>query len=158
MPNQSRLEVRNMGTSALAGGPLFSRASADAFGLSISSPEMDFTVRWRGASKQVSDALEETRLKLFWALLNWWHEATDPLPPNEKTAHLSYRSIIQYGIENREAFLPLILNRLVDEGGEWYEALERIAGESPITWEIEGYRSKMKAAWVAWGRDHGYLD
>lgn len=55
------------------------------------------------------------------------------------------------------AVIPYILLDLSTRGGFWYPALRSLAREWPVPEEANGVPRLMKAAWLAWGRQHGYL-
>ena len=68
-------------------------------------------------------------------------------------AHPAHQQIVEMG----EDALPLIFADLAAGGGHWWRALRTITGTSPISEEDMGRSSKMRAAWLHWAREHGYL-
>lgn len=90
----------------------------------------------------------------FRALADRWHEETCYLSsPSDIRGHPSYQAIIARGDE----FLPHILRDLRDHGGDWYGALHAITGAWPAPKEAAGRFRLLRAAWLQWGREHGYL-
>ena len=68
--------------------------------------------------------------------------------------HPAYQRIVEMGSQ----VVPWMLWDLQEGKGEWYPALRTITGENPIAEEDRGYRKKMNAAWVALGRERGWID
>ncbi len=66
--------------------------------------------------------------------------------------HPAYREIIGMG----EPAVPLILQRLRGERGQWYCALRDITGESPVKRSDRGNVAAVKASWLEWGEANGY--
>lgn len=67
--------------------------------------------------------------------------------------HPAYREIIAMG---RRA-IPFILADLEKTNGRWFTALREITGENPVPRQDGGTKIKtMVAAWIAWGKAHGY--
>ncbi len=102
-----------------------------------------------GSSKD--EALHEE----FYALAAHWREETfgqSLAAPG--ILHPAYLRIIGMG----EQAIPWILAELQERGGQWYVALQSITGEDPVPEADRGQRPKMRAAWRAWGREHGWLD
>jgi hypothetical protein len=59
--------------------------------------------------------------------------------------------------------LPFILEHLKEETmrgapDHWFAALWAISGENPVADEDQGRTRKMAEAWLAWGKQRGYLD
>jgi hypothetical protein len=68
------------------------------------------------------------------------------------TEHPSYRAIIALG----EPAVPFILEELARYPDWWFSALKAITGANPIHPDDRGNLGKMAAAWIQWGRSHGY--
>jgi hypothetical protein len=69
------------------------------------------------------------------------------------TAHPAYQEIVAMGQE----VVPLLLRDLEQEPDHWFAALGAITGAQPVPPEDRGDIEKMAAAWLRWGKDHGYL-
>jgi len=67
-------------------------------------------------------------------------------------SHPAFQEIIQLG----EAVVPLMLRDLEERPRLWVWALPRITGADPVPECDRGNIAKMSAAWLRWGRDHGY--
>lgn len=93
---------------------------------------------------------------LFRSLADEWKHATGHFSLEaDKVGHRAYLRIIGMG---REVAVPLILKELRDRGGFWYRALEALNEDnSPVRPEDKGNTRRMKAAWLQWGRDNGYI-
>jgi hypothetical protein len=65
----------------------------------------------------------------------------------------AYQRIIGLG----EQVIPLLLEELEKESGQWFWALENITGANPVAPEDSGNSQKMKSAWLKWGVERGFL-
>ena len=52
--------------------------------------------------------------------------------------------------------VPLILERMRAERGHWFEALEQITGEDPVSPADYGNIAVMQNSWLQWGERNGY--
>lgn len=68
------------------------------------------------------------------------------------TSHPAYRQIVEMG----EPVVPLILQDLDRSGGDWFQALREITKTNPVPAESRGKVREIQAAWLKWGREHGY--
>jgi hypothetical protein len=101
-----------------------------------------------------SPDLENDVARIFAASLALWKADEKPTSLMMKRAmHPAYQRIIGLG----PAALPLILRSLEKEPDMWFWALESITGENPVPEADAGRIPKMVAAWLKWGREHGYL-
>jgi len=92
--------------------------------------------------------------RLFEKLSSEWHRETDLLSDSGRAAmHPAYQRIIGLGAQ----VVPLVLEEMRDHGGHWFWALRAITGEDPVGPEIGGRIRLMKEAWLAWGKEKGYL-
>lgn len=91
----------------------------------------------------------------FDELAAWWREATQFLSsPTEIAQHAAYQRIIAMG----SSVVPLILEDLRDNGGDWYIALRRLVSDPPfISQETARSTRRVIDTWLEWGRQHGYL-
>ena len=55
------------------------------------------------------------------------------------------------------AVVPLILEELQREPDHWFWALEAITQQDPVPPEARGDVGAMADAWIAWGKQQGYL-
>ena len=91
----------------------------------------------------------------FFDLAAQWREETagySVITP--KVAHPAYLRIIGMG----PVAVPWILRELEEHGGHWYVALRSITGANPVPHEDRGRIPKMRAAWLAWAREEGWID
>jgi hypothetical protein len=52
--------------------------------------------------------------------------------------------------------MPLIFRELEREPDHWFWALQSITGENPVSVDRQGNINQMAAAWLEWGKAHGY--
>ena len=91
----------------------------------------------------------------FLALAAQWREETAGYSViTHKVAHPAYLRIIGMG----PVAAPWILRELEEHGGHWYVALRSITGANPVPHEDRGRIPKMRAAWLTWAREEGWLD
>lgn len=69
------------------------------------------------------------------------------------TGHPAYRSIIALG----PAVVPLLLRDLEREPLHWFEALQAITGDDPVSKQDYGRIPAMRDAWLGWGRSRGLI-
>ena len=56
------------------------------------------------------------------------------------------------------AAIPLILRELEKEPAHWFPALKKLSGgQDPVPADRRGDVEAMRRAWLAWGRDQGFL-
>lgn len=90
----------------------------------------------------------------FNALKDKWLEETRSISsPSVKYLHPCYARIIGLG----QPAVPMILQTLQTDPGDWFYALRAITGENPVTDEMAGDVRQMTQAWLAWGREKGVL-
>ena len=90
---------------------------------------------------------------LFEQLADRWEKQTSVLSsPTRKALHPDYRAIIAMG----ERVVPLILRRMRRHGGHWFWALSEITGQNPVPATAHGTMSRIRTAWLKWGRIRGY--
>jgi hypothetical protein len=82
----------------------------------------------------------------------WLDEIGYSSSPTELCAHWAFQEIIGMG----EAVVPLMLRDLEKEPHFWVWALPEITGADPVQEPNTGNITKMSAAWVRWGKEHGY--
>jgi len=88
----------------------------------------------------------------FRAYADAWHRQTRHLSSVSKTvSHPAYQAIIDMG----ESAVPLLLVELRDRPDHWLVALNRITREDPAK-PGSTFREAVDA-WLAWGRQQGYL-
>lgn len=99
----------------------------------------------------VQEASLEQRFRV---LAREWNHATSHLSSvTDRSMHHAYQQIIGLG----PAALPLILRELERETDDWFWALAAITGKNPIPSGAAEKPSEMRAAWLQWGAEHGYL-
>jgi hypothetical protein len=100
------------------------------------------------ATLPVDSALTER----FSALAAEWKRDTILLSSTSAiSGHPAYRAIIALG----PAVIPLLLQDLKREPLHWFEALQAITGEDPVSKQDYGRIPTMRDAWLAWGRASG---
>lgn len=95
----------------------------------------------------------ETFEQRFQKLAATWRADTAYLSScTDMFAHPAYQEIIGLG----KAAVPLLLQDLAREPEHWSYALQVITGANPVPPADRGNLDKMAAAWLRWGREHGY--
>jgi hypothetical protein len=67
--------------------------------------------------------------------------------------HPAYQQIIGMG----EPAVPLLLEEMRARPNHWDWALRSITGSDPVPKESWGKLREIAAAWVAWGKERGYI-
>ncbi len=103
-------------------------------------------------SRTVQPTAEQNRL--FGQLAEEWRRATAlSSSPTEKAMHPAYQRIIGMG----PVAIGLMLQELRRLPEQWFWALKAVSGEDPVPPETRGQVAAMAEAWLAWGRERGYL-
>jgi hypothetical protein len=90
----------------------------------------------------------------FQELAGQWQEETAHLSSQTQIAmHPAYQRIIGLG----PVALPLIFRDLERKSNFWFWALRALTGENPVKSEDQGRVGRMTEAWLAFGRERGYL-
>jgi len=90
----------------------------------------------------------------FAHLVAQWKEKSRHMSNTAQMAMLKpYQQIIGLG----ERAVPLILQELQREPDHWFWALEAITQANPVPPEAAGRVQQMAEAWIAWGKQQGYL-
>ena len=90
----------------------------------------------------------------FNELADRWREETFFLSRSDlKNAHPALQEIISMG----PPMVPLILERMRSQGGHWFEALQQLTGEDPISPADYGKIAAMQNSWLQWGERNGYV-
>ncbi len=90
----------------------------------------------------------------FLRLAATWRRDTLTLSSSTaRNSHPALRSIIAMG----KIAVPWILRDLEDNGGHWGPALRELTGAQPVDRADAGRVDRIRAAWLRWGHEHGYL-
>jgi hypothetical protein len=101
-----------------------------------------------------TDAQKQHLDDLFGELAARWKDETSVYSASwQIKAHPAYQQIVDLG----EDAIPLLLARLGQPCVQWMMALSAIAGDDPSPPEHAGHIARMAEAWLAWGRQRGYL-
>ncbi len=111
---------------------------------------------WPMILLQLQDSMMNKKIsskKKFQELADRWEEETFFLSNSEQVnAHPALQEIISIG----QPAVPLIMERMRFQGGHWFEALQQITGEDPVSPADYGNIAAMQNSWLQWGEDHGY--
>lgn len=89
----------------------------------------------------------------FIRLRGEWKAQRRHEPSTMKTVMLpAYQKIIGMG----QPVVPLLLRELETDVDNWFWALMAITEEDPVQESSRGDGTAMAAAWVHWGRQHGF--
>ena len=101
---------------------------------------------------QYGDEAEPADAERFQELADQWEEETFFLSRSDRAiAHPVHQEIVNLG----RPVVPLILERMRSQGGHWFEALQQITGEDPVSPADYGNIAAMQNSWLQWGEDHG---
>lgn len=102
--------------------------------------------------QKVHASEEDVRLE-FERLTAQWRSDCRYLSFSERVAqHPAYRKIVAMG----ERAIPLILAELEAKPVHWFPALHEITGADPVPEGSKGKVREMAAAWLYWGKEHGF--
>jgi hypothetical protein len=98
---------------------------------------------------------EQSELERIFSELaeQWRRETAIHSSVSKKAMHSAYQRIIGMG----PAAVPLILRELQRRPEHWFWALTAITREDPVRPEEAGDVQRMRDAWLAFGRERGYL-
>ena len=103
---------------------------------------------------QYGDEAEPTDAERFEELANRWEKETFFLSRSDRAiAHPVHQEIVNLG----RPVVPLILERMRSQGGHWFEALQQITGEDPVSPADYGNIAAMQNSWLQWGENLGYV-
>jgi hypothetical protein len=92
--------------------------------------------------------------KKFNRLAHDWRDETYHLSSiTQMVLNSNYQRIIGMG----PAVLPMLFNELKKEPDHWFWALRAITEEDPTRREDAGDLEKMRAAWLDWAKEKGYV-
>ena len=90
----------------------------------------------------------------FEALFQTWKTETALLSSGSAmVSHPAFEAIIRLG----DHAIPFVLLKLQDEPTHLFYALYKMTGENPVPQTHVGNLPKMRADWLNWGREKGYL-
>lgn len=107
----------------------------------------------------VVTVVDDTHQKLeleakFVRLRDKWQSETSHISATSKRVlHSAYQSIIGMG----QPAIPLILRELERNVDSWFWALAAITEDDPATSESMGNGELLADAWIAWGKQKGYV-
>jgi hypothetical protein len=87
----------------------------------------------------------------------WANETAHLSSPTQKMLHPSYQAILGLANEDESGIISLILQDLKVNQRPWFWALSYLTKENPIKQSDFGKLDKMIKAWIAWGKQKGYL-
>lgn len=97
--------------------------------------------------------LTEHEKKFRYYASKWKDETGGDSSLTNITSNMNYLRIIRIGDEA----IPLILRELRREPAPWFVALRAISEDDSIGRDSPGDFRKTAAAWIQWGKDHGYI-
>jgi hypothetical protein len=106
--------------------------------------------RGRGTSK--ASGMGDTHAE-FASLADEWRQGRGPSSSMARlAAHPAYQKIIHLGAKA----IPFILRELELRPAQWFWALREITKQDPVSDADRGNLERSAAAWLKWGRTHGY--
>jgi hypothetical protein len=97
--------------------------------------------------------LTEAEAKFRHYASKWKEEIGGESSLTNITNNMNYLRIIRIGDEA----IPLILQELQRDPAPWFVALRAISEDDSVGRDSPGNFRKMAAAWIQWGKDHGYI-
>ena len=97
--------------------------------------------------------LTETEKKFRYYAAKWKDEVGGDSSLTSITGNMNHLRIIRIG----DKAIPLILQELQREPAPWFVALRAISEDDSVGRDSPGNFRKMAAAWIQWGKDHGYI-
>jgi len=113
----------------------------------IEASEADCELREGASVTMIADA---ARFRLL--ADDWRHRTRHESSISRAILDSSHIKIVRM---DKDVVLPLILAELRDRGGHWYWALFTLTDET--IGDRGDSLTTVKAKWLAWGREHGYL-
>ena len=106
------------------------------------------------AVRELSDIARHREVEaVFRSLVHEWKSRRSHSSCVEDMAiDLAYQKIIGLGPE----VIPFLLAELDREPDHWFWALFAITRHDPVPEDSRGKIEKMAAAWIEWGKQHGY--
>ncbi|MEX2119209.1 MAG: type II toxin-antitoxin system ParD family antitoxin [Pirellulales bacterium] len=115
---------------------------------------LDDVAAGRGEPLPIATERQQKTKQTFEALSKEWKAQTRFMSSFTDMAMLpTYQRIIGLG----PVAVPWLLQELENDPDYWFSALEAITGENPVPEELRGNLEGMAAAWLEWGRVHGYV-
>ncbi len=108
-----------------------------------------FTQRAAQARLKRAEALRPKVLRL---MAEWEEDCGHLSSTTQRVNHPAFRAIVAMG----QPVIPLLLEQLAHDSGDWDIALHEITGENPVPPGNEGRMAKIVEAWLAWGVNRGY--
>src|ERR1700730_15982828 len=102
--------------------------------------------------KRATPAMESTEEKFHRLAALWRTETAYISSSSDLVSHPAFQEIVAMG----PAVIPLLLRELEKRSGHWHRALRRITGADPVAPADRGNIEKAAAAWLLWGKEHGY--
>jgi len=106
----------------------------------------------RGRKTSKASGMDNTDAE-FASLADEWRVGRGPSSSMARlAAHPAYQEIIHMGAKA----IPLILRELEQRPALWFWALREITKQDPVSEADRGNLERSAAAWLKWGRAHGY--
>jgi hypothetical protein len=96
---------------------------------------------------------KEAEKKFQYYLSKWKEETGGDSSLTNITSNMNYLRIISLGIDA----IPMILRELQREPAPWFVALRAITEDDSVGRDSPGDFRKKAAAWIQWGKEHGYV-
>ncbi len=99
------------------------------------------------------EEVQETLEEKFTRLADTWERETQFVSSlGDIVTHKAHLQIVAMGLD----VIPLILNRMQEKPGLWFDALCFLTRDDPVTDDIRGDIRAMTDAWLVWGKRNGY--
>ena len=101
-----------------------------------------------------TEADAELYMEFLHLSAKWERETMGYSLRSRAVRHPAHQQIIDMGAR----VVPWMLWDFQEGKGEWFAALHELTGASPILDAERGHVAKMRAAWVTWGCEQGWVD
>ena len=101
-----------------------------------------------------AQGLTDAEAKFRFYASRWKEEIGGESSLTNITNNMNYLRIIRIGTEA----IPLILQELQRQPAPWFVALRAISEDDSVGRNSPGNFRAMAAAWIQWGKDHGYIE
>jgi hypothetical protein len=102
---------------------------------------------------KVTIDIPDTMEQMFQSLATQWKQDRGFSSKIKDLAmHPAYQRIVGMG----QTAVPFLLREMERRPDHWAWALRAITGENPVPPSSRGKLDETAAAWIQWGREHGY--
>jgi hypothetical protein len=102
---------------------------------------------------QTAESTETSQEKFERLAACWLAETAYVSASSDLVAHPAFQEMVAMG----PPIIPLLLRELEKGTGHWHRVLRRITGVDAVPQADRGNIDKAAKAWLAWGKEQGYV-